>query len=64
LSYTTPLTRGWSAEIDGRPTPILRTNVLSRGVEVGEGRRLVAFRFQPFSLTNLREAFLGLFRHP
>jgi hypothetical protein len=52
---------GWIAEVDGRPARILRTNVLFRGVEVGEGRHLVVFRFEPFSLSNLRDALLGLF---
>ena len=50
---------GWVAEIDGRPARILRTNVLFRGVEVGEGRHLVVFRFEPFSLSNLRDALMG-----
>ena len=52
---------GWVAEVDGQPVRILRTNDLFRGVEVGEGRHLVVFRFEPFSLSNLRDAFLGLF---
>ena len=51
---------GWVAEIDGRPARILRTNVLFRGVEVGEGRHLVVFRFEPFSLSNLRDALMGV----
>lgn len=52
---------GWVAEIDGRPAPVLRTNVLFRGVEVSEGHHVVVFRFAPFSLANLSRAFLGLF---
>ena len=52
---------GWVAEVDGHPARILRTNVLFRGVEVGEGRHLVVFRFEPFALSNLRDALLGLF---
>jgi hypothetical protein len=55
---------GWVAEIDGKPTRVLRTNVLFRGVEVSEGRHIVVFRFAPFSLANLRDAFLGLFAGP
>jgi hypothetical protein len=51
---------GWIAEIDGKPAPILRANVLFRGVEVSEGRHLVVFRFQPFALANLRDALVGL----
>ena len=51
---------GWVAEIDGQPTRILRTNVLFRGVEVGEGRHRIVFRFEPFSLSNLRDALVGV----
>ena len=51
---------GWVAEVDGKPTRIVRTNVLFRGVEVGDGRHVVEFRFEPFSLSNLRAAALGL----
>jgi hypothetical protein len=50
---------GWVAEIDGLPARILRTNVLFRGVEVGEGRHHVVFRFEPFSLSNLRDALMA-----
>ena len=50
---------GWVAQIDGRPAPILRTNVLFRGVEVGEGRHRITFRFEPFSLANLRDAVMS-----
>jgi len=50
---------GWVAQIDGRPAPILRTNVLFRGVEVGEGRHRITFRFEPFSLANLRNALIS-----
>ena len=49
---------GWVAEIDGKPARILRTNVLFRGVEVREGRHHVVFRFEPFSLSNLRDALM------
>ena len=51
---------GWVAEVDGRPARIVRTNVLFRGVEVGDGRHIVEFRFEPFSFSNLRAAALGL----
>jgi hypothetical protein len=50
---------GWVAEVDGQPTRIVRTNVLFRGVEVGDGRHIVEFRFEPFSFSNLRAAALG-----
>ena len=55
---------GWFAEVDGQPARLLRANVLFRGVEVSEGRHLVVFRFAPFSLSNLRDAALGLLRQP
>lgn len=50
---------GWVAEIDGLPARILRTNVLFRGVEVREGRHRIVFRFEPFSLANLRDALMA-----
>lgn len=55
---------GWFAEIDGLPAPILRTNLLFRGVEVNEGRHHVVFRFAPFALSNLRSALEGVLRGP
>ena len=51
---------GWMVEVDGQPARLLRANVLFRGVEVGEGKHQVVFRFAPFSLANLRDAALGL----
>jgi hypothetical protein len=47
---------GWFAAVDGREAPILRANLLFRGVEVGEGRHSVVFRFAPFALRNLWDA--------
>ena len=47
---------GWIAEIDGGACPILRADVLFRGVEVPAGRHRVVFRFAPFSLDNLSDA--------
>ena len=52
---------GWVAEIDGKPARILRANVLFRGVEVGEGRHVIVFRFEPFSLANLSRHFWACF---
>jgi hypothetical protein len=47
---------GWVAEIDGRAAPILRADVLFRGVEMPPGRHHVVFRFAPFSPANLLSA--------
>ena len=53
---TRPGIPGWIAEIDGKRVPILRADVLFRGVEVPAGRHRVVFRFVPFSLDNLSDA--------
>jgi hypothetical protein len=53
---------GWVAEVDGKPAPILRANVLFRGVEVAEGHHIIVLRFEPFSLSNLKAALLGILR--
>jgi hypothetical protein len=47
---------GWVAEIDGKRVPIMRADVLFRGVEVPAGRHRVVFRYAPFSLDNLSDA--------
>jgi hypothetical protein len=47
---------GWIAEIDGKPAPILRTDILFRGVELSAGRHQVIFRFAPLSPGNLGDA--------
>ena len=39
----------WFAEMDGRPTPILRANVLFRAVAVPPGRHAVRFEFRPIA---------------
>jgi hypothetical protein len=41
---------GWRASVDGRPAPVLRTNVLFRGVPVPAGRHLVRLWFDPLSV--------------
>lgn len=38
---------GWLADVDGRPTKILRANYTMRAVEVPAGRHVVSFRFMP-----------------
>jgi hypothetical protein len=44
---------GWEAAVNGRPAPVLRTNLLFRGVEVGAGRHRIEFAFRPLSVRNL-----------
>lgn len=53
---------GWIAEIDGARAPILRADVLFRGLEVPAGRHHVMFRFAPFALDNLRDALTLVLR--
>jgi hypothetical protein len=53
---------GWVAEIDGREAPILRADLLFRGLELPPGRHHVVFRFAPFSLENLRHALMMVMR--
>ena len=47
---------GWIAEIDGNIVPILRADVLFRGIEVPAGKHRVVFRFAPFRAENLADA--------
>lgn len=42
---------GWSALLDGKPTPILRTNYLSQGIQVPEGKHIVEMDYRPASMT-------------
>lgn len=44
---------GWQARVDGARRPILRTNLLFRGVEVPAGKHVVEFKFRPLSVDNL-----------
>lgn len=47
---------GWQARVDGARRPILRTNLLFRGVEVPAGKHVVEFKFRPLSVGNLMAA--------
>jgi hypothetical protein len=51
---------GWEAYVDGERRPILRANLLFRGVEVPPGRHRVEFRFRPLSVDNLVAAATDL----
>lgn len=53
---------GWIATVDGRETPVLRTDLLFRGVEVPAGHHRVEFTFHPFALRNLLAAATSLHR--
>ncbi len=44
---------GWEARVDGVAKPLLRADLLFRGVEVGPGRHEVTFAYRPFSAANL-----------
>jgi Bacterial membrane protein YfhO len=45
---------GWRVSVDGRPAPVVRANVLFRGVRLAPGRHVVRFAYRP------RAAALGL----
>ncbi|MGO4705885.1 YfhO family protein [Microvirga sp. 2MCAF38] len=51
---------GWEVRVDGERRPILRANLLFRGVEVGPGQHKVEFTFRPTSLENLIAATADL----
>jgi hypothetical protein len=46
--------------VDGERRPILRANLLFRGVEVSPGRHRIAFEFRPLSIDNLSAATADL----
>lgn len=47
---------GWEARLDGEPAPIVKANILFRGVQTPKGRHRVEFLFRPFSMANLASA--------
>lgn len=53
---------GWVARVDGVDKPILRANLLFRGVELPAGARRVEFLFRPFSAANLSAAVQSVLR--
>ncbi len=51
---------GWLVRLDGAERPLLRANILFRGVEVPAGHHKVEFSFEPLSIANLTAAAGGL----
>jgi hypothetical protein len=47
---------GWIADVDGKPAPILRADILFRAVEIPAGSHRITFRFVPFSISNVLAA--------
>jgi hypothetical protein len=60
LTLHEPWYPGWQVEVDGVRKPLLRTDVLFRGVEVPAGASRVVFTYRPLSLENLRAALDGV----
>lgn len=52
---------GWTVRVNGAPEPLLKANMLFRGVEVPAGRHEVVFSFEPLTVANLAAAASGLF---
>jgi len=51
---------GWEVEIDGEPRPLLRTDLLFRGVEAPAGKHRIVFAYRPLSPENLLSIIAGL----
>ncbi|ACK49423.1 conserved hypothetical protein [Methylocella silvestris BL2] len=47
---------GWEVRVDGKLQPLLKANLLFRGVEIPAGSHRIEFAFHPFSLANLSAA--------
>ncbi len=51
---------GWEVEIDGEWRPLLRTDLLFRGVEAPAGKHRIVFAYRPLSPENLMSIVDGL----
>jgi hypothetical protein len=61
VTLNAPYYPGWEVEVDGKPRPIIKADLLFRGVEAPAGARRIVFAFRPLSWENLTSAFRDAF---